>query len=152
MITTTEINYVGDDCTDMTVNAYYLGVHAISKDEYDILKRNFYGNTYVAEKQFSTDYIDTTICEGLVILFETGNDPTTNDNITLRVVSGLSGKYSMHFFKAIKHFFGPFEFGDRYEFTQATAIRNGQIIQTLAMRVIKADSPVYHGDLTNMYP
>jgi hypothetical protein len=149
-----EISYVGNDCSDTNVNAYYLGVHAISKKEYDILKGNFYGDENVDEKQYSPDHIDTKICAGKKIAFDTGTNPTTNNNITLEIVDEklLQGNYSMHFFKAIIYFFGPFEFGDSYEFTQAFAIREGKVIKTLAMRVIKANVPVYHGDLTNMYP
>ncbi|CAN5904450.1 hypothetical protein BH11BAC7_BH11BAC7_04540 [soil metagenome] len=144
-----ELNYFGLDCTDPEVNAYYAGIHAISKDTYEKMIKNFFPGTIPAEypRTAASLNVSANDCDDYV-KFNTGTSTTANDIIiTIEVVIPVIGKYSIHFFRALQSHFSNI---GGYKFSKA---KSDDGVETMVMRVVDvAGNTLYHGDLTNMYP
>jgi hypothetical protein len=143
-----ELTYPGLDCNDTNTNIYYVGVHAVSKNDFDALIKEYFNGTYKEPKTFPID-VSKNDCDDYI---KWDNKGTKGDNgdldVKIVVAKKETGKYSVHFFKGLGILFPT---GKTFQFSKAY---NKNIAKdTAVIRVLDAaNKPVYHGDLTHMFP
>jgi hypothetical protein len=142
-----ELNYFGLDCTNPSVNAYYVGIHAISERTYEEMVARKFPGTIPDEHEEAADFVVATNYDcSWHVQFDTGTLADSNEDITFTIVPPAIGKYSMHFFRGIQSFFSV----GAYRFSKA---KDANDQETLVIRVLDNDNnTVYRGDLTNMFP
>lgn len=143
-----ELTYPGLDCQITNTNIYYVGVHAITKNEFDELIRAYFSRTYKEPVTIPID-VSKSSCYDYI---EWDNRNTNIDNtdliVQLKASKIITGKYSVHFFRGLGKLFP-----SAYAFQFSKAYNNIVKADTVVIRVIDAGkNPLYHGDLTHMYP
>ena len=133
-----ELAYVGQNCDDPLVNAYYVGVHAISKERYEQMIGRYFRDKRPREYQVYSSELNVQLpCKNHIVKFIAGRDRTHNEDVKVWIqeVKKFDGKYSIHFFRGTDRFFVP----KRYEFSKAI----GKKGKTLVVRVIDKNDPYF---------
>lgn len=149
---------LAEECDTMDTNIFIAGKHSITKDEYEEMITDFFGNINTAcHVETPADLIVTGSCMTHFVGFVFGHFQPNNLDIAVEVVNApiphslaypIIGKYSIHLFRALKHLYP----GADFHFSKARTIYQKKIVVTLTVKVVQGTTVKYYGDLTNMYP
>ncbi len=162
------IIYFGFDCMKDDVNAFYVGVHAISINTYERMIKNFddtSGGIGTQFKNFPSSNLNVTGfgCNDY-IEYNTGPNPNStiilskidildDESIPLDMDKFAIGKYSIHFFRGLQKYFPiPASTSTQEQIYRFTKAKNDAGVETLVLQVLNDNVAVYHGDLTHMFP